>query len=43
MARAAIRIGTSGWEYDGWRGDFYPAELPQGRWFEHYAGIFDTV
>ncbi len=21
----------------------YPADLPQRRWFEHYAGLFDTV
>src|SRR5690349_17238468 len=23
-----IRIGTSGWTYPGWRGDFYPRGLP---------------
>ena len=23
------RIGTSGWRYAGWRGDFYPTGLPQ--------------
>ena len=40
---AAIRIGTSGWEYAHWRGDFYPSDLPKGRWFEHYARHFDTV
>jgi len=26
---AAIRIGISGWRYAGWRGVFYPPELPQ--------------
>jgi uncharacterized protein YecE (DUF72 family) len=25
----AIRVGISGWTYPGWRGDFYPAGLPQ--------------
>ena len=40
---AAIRIGTSGWQYDHWRGRFYPTELPKTRWFEHYARHFDTV
>jgi uncharacterized protein YecE (DUF72 family) len=42
---AAVRtcIGCSGWEYKHWRGDFYPAELPKSRWFEHYASVFDTV
>jgi uncharacterized protein YecE (DUF72 family) len=29
--------------YDGWRGRFYPAELPKRRWFEHYAQQFDAV
>ena len=43
MERAAIRIGTSGWEYDHWRGDFYPSDLPKDRWLEHYARTFGTV
>jgi uncharacterized protein YecE (DUF72 family) len=38
-----IRIGCSGWQYKHWRGDFYPSELPQSRWFAHYALSFDTV
>jgi uncharacterized protein YecE (DUF72 family) len=38
-----IRVGCSGWQYKHWRGDFYPADLPQKRWFEHYASVFDTV
>jgi uncharacterized protein YecE (DUF72 family) len=38
-----IRVGCSGWQYKHWRGDFYPAELPQTRWFEHYVSAFDTV
>ena len=33
-----VRVGCSGWQYRHWRGDFYPAELPQSRWFAHYAG-----
>ncbi|MEZ5180992.1 MAG: DUF72 domain-containing protein [Acidimicrobiales bacterium] len=37
------RIGCSGWQYREWRGVAYPAELPQRRWFEHYAATFDTV
>ncbi len=40
---AAIRIGCSGWQYDHWRGSFYPADLPRDRWLEHYATRFDTV
>ena len=38
-----IRIGCSGWQYQHWRGDFYPAELPRSRWLEYYAERFDTV
>lgn len=38
-----IRIGCSGWQYRHWRGNFYPEDLPQTRWLEHYAGVFDTV
>ncbi len=43
MARAEVRIGCSGWQYRHWRGNFYPADLPQSRWFESYASRFDTV
>jgi uncharacterized protein YecE (DUF72 family) len=43
VAHARARIGCSGWEYDEWRGDFYPADLPKRAWFEHYARTFDTV
>jgi uncharacterized protein YecE (DUF72 family) len=38
-----IRIGCSGWQYKHWKADFYPAGLPQARWFAHYALQFDTV
>lgn len=38
-----IRIGTSGWEYEHWRGRFYPDDLPRDRWLEFYAERFDTV
>ena len=39
----AVRIGCSGWQYRHWWGDFYPRELRQDRWLDHYAGTFDTV
>jgi uncharacterized protein YecE (DUF72 family) len=38
-----IHVGCSGWVYRHWKGEFYPADLPQKRWFEHYAQSFDTV
>ncbi|MDQ3879877.1 MAG: DUF72 domain-containing protein [Chloroflexota bacterium] len=40
---AQVRIGCSGWQYRHWAGEFYPADLPQKRWLEHYARTFDTV
>ena len=40
---AQIRIGTSGWEYPHWVGDFYPRDLPRERRLEFYAERFDTV
>lgn len=43
MSQSRIRIGCSGWEYRHWRDVFYPSGLPQARWLEHYASIFDTV
>ncbi len=38
-----IRIGTSGWVYNHWRGPFYPADLPASKMFAHYMKHFDTV
>ena len=43
MAVGRARVGCSGWQYKHWRGDFYAAELPVKRWFEHYSSVFDTV
>ncbi len=36
-------VGTSGWTYDHWKGNFYPTGLPKSRWFDYYAAIFSTV
>jgi uncharacterized protein YecE (DUF72 family) len=41
--RGRARVGCSGWSYRAWRGTVYPEDLPARRWFEHYAGMFDTV
>ena len=43
MARGTAHVGCSGWVYKDWRGVVYPDALPQRRWFEHYASMFDTV
>lgn len=40
---SGVKVGTSGYVYDHWRGAFYPEELPRSRWFGHYAARFSTV
>ncbi len=40
---ATLHIGTSGWMYDGWRGRFYPPQVPRARWLSYYARHFSTV
>lgn len=42
-ATKRVRIGCSGWNYDDWRGAFYPQDLPRRRWLERYVESFDTV
>jgi uncharacterized protein YecE (DUF72 family) len=42
-AVGTIRIGCSGWVYRSWRGVLYPDGLPQRRWLERYAEVFDVV
>jgi uncharacterized protein YecE (DUF72 family) len=36
-------VGCSGWNYDDWRGRFYPEGLPPRRWLEHYSRVLGTV
>lgn len=38
-----VYIGTSGWQYEHWKGVFYPPDLPQKEWLRYYARYFDTV
>ena len=38
-----IRIGTSGWQYDHWRGSFYPDNLKKQDFFSFYTRYFATV
>lgn len=40
---AEARIGTSGWQYDHWKGVFYPQDVRKKDWFKHYSASFDTV
>jgi uncharacterized protein YecE (DUF72 family) len=38
-----IRVGTSGWQYDDWKGTFYPGGLPTNRWLPYFAERYRTV
>ena len=38
-----IWIGTSGWHYKHWVGNFYPPRLPGSRMLDYYTKHFDTV
>jgi uncharacterized protein YecE (DUF72 family) len=38
-----VFIGTSGWTYDGWRGPFYPQDVPKKDWLRWYADQFPTA
>lgn len=38
-----IRIGTSGWSYQHWRGPFFPERFSAASMLGYYAAHFDTV
>jgi uncharacterized protein YecE (DUF72 family) len=38
-----LYIGTSGYFYKNWQGDFYPAELPSYKWLEYYVNFFNSL
>jgi uncharacterized protein YecE (DUF72 family) len=40
---AQLYVGTSGWAYPSWKPDFYPAQLPQKNFLQHYATRLNTV
>ena len=41
--RGSVRIGTSGYQYEDWRGRLYPRDLPRKQWLPFYAQHFDSV
>jgi uncharacterized protein YecE (DUF72 family) len=43
LAPGEVRIGTSGWSYDHWKGRLYPPGTPSGKRLEAYMAAFDTV
>src|SRR5438552_9309575 len=38
-----IYIGTSGFQYDDWVGEYYPEDLPKKDWLSYYAKEFNTL
>jgi uncharacterized protein YecE (DUF72 family) len=38
-----VHVGTSGYNYEAWRGSFYPEDLSARKMLSYYAGQFDTV
>ena len=43
MSGPTLRIGTSSWSSDDWRGAFYPHGAEPSSYLAHYATQFDTV
>lgn len=43
ISHGTVRIGISGWRYKGWRGVFYPRDLPQKRELAYAASIFSAI
>jgi uncharacterized protein YecE (DUF72 family) len=38
-----LHAGASGFSFPGWKGSFYPADLPQRRFLAYYGSRLDTV
>src|ERR1041385_2426709 len=38
-----LYIGTSGYSYKSWRGQFYPQDIPQKEWLAFYAHAYNAV
>jgi uncharacterized protein YecE (DUF72 family) len=46
FARAAVAkawIGISGYDYQRWRGVFYPDDIPRKRWLEYASRLFNSI
>lgn len=41
--KGKVRIGTSGWHYEHWKGPFYPEDLPDKEMLSYYVRYFSTV
>ena len=40
---AQVRVGTSGYSFEDWRGSFYPEKIARGKMLDQYVLHFDTV
>jgi uncharacterized protein YecE (DUF72 family) len=40
---AAIHVGIGGWDYEEWRGSFYPPGLPKSKQLEYAAGRLTAI
>ena len=38
-----IKIGCTGWSYQGWSGTFYPKKLKSSEWLKYYSEIFSIT
>lgn len=43
MNEKRLRVGTSSWSHDSWKGTVYPPGSKSGEYLSHYAKRFDTV
>jgi uncharacterized protein YecE (DUF72 family) len=43
MAEAKIRVGIGGWDYEPWRGTFYPPGLPKTKQLEYAASRLSAI
>ncbi|MGB3242730.1 MAG: DUF72 domain-containing protein [Candidatus Omnitrophota bacterium] len=41
--KPALHVGCSGWNYNHWKGRFYPKESSPSAWFKEYSSVFSTV
>lgn len=38
-----IKIGCTGWSYEGWSGTFYPKTIPNSNYLKYYSSIFEIT
>jgi len=38
-----LKIGCTGWSYQGWSGTFYPKNLKSSEWLRYYSQLFDIT